>query len=274
MKKILCPTDFSNAGINGIAYAAKLSKKIGADLTLFNVVALTDLLPEEVLMGEQSNVVNAVKERLEVQSREVTRVFKISCYGDAETTLTSVSQVVAAKAQDFDLVVMGTNGVDDLAQFFMGSSTYQAIRKVNKPVIMVPEDIVYCEPEQIVYAYDYLGHHQLPLVQLISFMKLIKCRKLTILQIMEEPISKDAEEEIAQVQLENKNKYQDDADLTFKTTYASSTAEAIKTYMEKNQGDMLALCSEHRSFIASIFHKSVIKSITGSAHFPVFVFHA
>jgi nucleotide-binding universal stress UspA family protein len=273
MKKILCPTDFSDAALSGIAYAAKLAKKIDADLTLFNVVALTDLLPEEVLMGEQANT-HVAKARLEVQSQEVSKVFKVSCYGETETSTSSMSQVIGSKAQGFDLLVMGTNGADDLAQFFLGSKTYRAIKKVGIPTIMVPEKTVYSDPKRIVYAYDHWRHDHLPLTQLISFLKLIGCSDLTVLQVMEESVSQNAEEELRQSQFAIQRLYQEDVNLKFDIVHAASTIEAINGYINKAQTDLLALCSEHQGFGSSLFHKSVIKAITGTANFPVLVFHA
>lgn len=273
MRRILCPTDFSDASTSGIAYAAKLAKKLGAELTLFNVVALTHLLPEEMLMGEKVNV-DPVKARLETQSMEVAQVFKISCSSEAQSTISSVTDVIASKALGFDLVVMGTNGIDEFSQFILGSKTYQAMRKLQKPIIMVPQDTLYCEPEAILYAYDYWKNKDVPLAQILSFSKLVECRNIIVLLVMEEPISAEAEEELAQYQFSLKKLYQAEINLTFETIFSTNTIEAIDTYMKENENYLLALYSEHHSFAASWFHKSIIKSIAGSAHFPVLVFHS
>jgi nucleotide-binding universal stress UspA family protein len=272
MKRILCPTDFSDAALSGIAYAAKLAKKIGADITLFNVVALTDLFPEEVLIGEQANT-DAAKARLETQSREVSRVFKVSCFGEAEATASSVSQVIATKASDFDLVVMGTNGIDDLSQFLLGSKTYRAIRKAAIPAIIVPEQTIYSDINELVYAYDYWRNNKLPITQIISFTKLTGCN-LTILQVMEKSISREAEAELRLSQQAIQNLYSEDVNLKFETIHADSIIDGINTYMKENQADMLGLCSEHHGFLSSLFHKSVLKSIAGSANYPILVFHS
>jgi nucleotide-binding universal stress UspA family protein len=272
MKKILCPTDFSDVALSGTAYAAKLAKKIGADLTLFNVVALTDLFPEEVLMGEQANTESA-KIRLDAQCREVTRVFKISCYGETETAALSVSQVIAAKASEFDLMVMGTNGVDDLAQFLRGSHSYRAVQKSTKPVILVPEHALYTDISRIVYAYDYWGHGQFPIRQLLSFAEMVGC-SITVLLIREQLPNADTDAALQRTQEMIQNLYKDDASLKFETIYTDETIEGLNSYMHQSSADILALCSEHHNFLRNLFHKSVIKSITGMANFPVMVFHS
>jgi hypothetical protein len=45
MKKILCPTDFSETAHNAIAYAAKLAKATNCELTLLNVQSMFDFTP-------------------------------------------------------------------------------------------------------------------------------------------------------------------------------------------------------------------------------------
>lgn len=38
IKKILCPTDFSEASLTGIEYASKLAQALNAQITLINIV--------------------------------------------------------------------------------------------------------------------------------------------------------------------------------------------------------------------------------------------
>ena len=67
MKKILCPTDFSDTALNGIVYAAKFAHHIGATLTLFNVQSLFNINPLDVVQGKIVRV-NTYKELLEKQT--------------------------------------------------------------------------------------------------------------------------------------------------------------------------------------------------------------
>jgi nucleotide-binding universal stress UspA family protein len=272
MKKILCPTNFSETSSNGISYAAKLAKKIGAELILFNVRSMTDVSPEELLLGERVNFQSA-KDQLEKVCDEVTKVFKVSCYADVETSILSRTKIISGKAEKFDLVVMGTNGADSFGQYFLGSDTYNIIKNLNVPAIAVPSGCVYSDIVNIVYAYDHWRSNSLPLVQLIGWTKILGS-KLCVLQVMEESVSLRADAELAGLQQATLNLYKGDVDMRFETIHAPSVSEGINNYMQNSKADLLALCSEHHGFIGSLFHKSVLKAISGKPRFPVFVFHA
>lgn len=272
MKKILCPTDFSDAAQGAVSYAAKLAHVTGSDLTLLHVQSLFDLTPVELLRGPEM-VMAGIGERLEAQSREVARTFKISCYADVESSFSKLSNIINSKGRNFDLIVMGSDGPDDLYQFFAGSNTYNAIKNTDVPVMVIPAGYVYSEINKIVYAFDYLRERNLPLASLIPWLKALHCH-LTILQVMEEAYSKEAEDDLKELQFIIRTLYGDDLNFSYDTIWSSDVAQSIDSYILRNQPDVLALCSVHRNLVERIFHKSVIKHISAICSYPVFVFHA
>lgn len=271
MKKILCPTDFSETAQNGIVYAAKFAHHIGATLTLFNVQSLFNINPLDVVQGKMLRM-NAYKELLEKQSYEISITFKISCYAEVQPTSTSLAKTIADKANGYDLIIMGTNGADDLFQFLSGSHTYNAVLKTNVPAILIHSGCMYSEIKNIVYAFDYLRERTLPVQQLLPMISILKA-KLTVLQIMEEAHSIELDEYLKELQEILHNEYDDAIELSFDTLRSSSVSSSIDDYIKKNQPDALAVCTVQRNFIQSLFHKSVIKSLSSISEYPVFVFH-
>jgi hypothetical protein len=75
MKKILCPTDFSEAAHSGIAYAAKFAKVIDAEITLFNVQSRFDISVDD-LFKSRSEKLLLINEQLELQSRRFQKHLK------------------------------------------------------------------------------------------------------------------------------------------------------------------------------------------------------
>lgn len=271
MKRILCPTDFSDTAHNAIAYAAKLAQSISGELTLLNVQSMFDFTPVEIIQGKQATVAG-IAQQLEAQSREVTKVFKISCYAEVESSFGKLSTVIHDKAKGYDLIVMGTDGPDDLYQFFGGSNAYNAIVKSETPLLLIPAGYTYSEIDKMVYAYDYLRERNLPLSRLVPFIKATNC-KLTVLQVMEEAYSKDAEDDLKELQLIVRGLYGSGLNYEYETIRSSEVAQSINSYIHRTQPDVLALCSVHRNLIQSIFHKSIIKNISAVSSYPVFVFH-
>ncbi|MBT1686468.1 universal stress protein [Dawidia soli] len=271
MKTILCPTDFSDASNNAIAYAAKLAQKFEASLTLLQVQSAFELSPAEMIRGRETSTTRTWH-ALEAQSREVTRAFKISCYAEATSAPEKLSAAIHDQAERFDLIVMGSNGPDDLYQLLFGSNTYNAILKSNKPVIVVPAGLGYSAIRSMVYAFDYLRNRTLPLTHLVPLVQKLSCR-LTVLQVMEDAYSQDAEEELKELQyIIDTYHHRDLKEIKYDTVRDADIAQAINRYMLKNMPDALALCSEHHSLAGRIFHKSVIKQITAICNYPVIIF--
>lgn len=271
MKKIICPTDFSETAQNGIVYAAKFAHHIGAQLTLFNVQSLFNITPLDVVQGKMQRV-SAYKDLLEEQSYEISSTFKISCYAEVQPTSTSLAKTIAEKATEYDLIIMGTNGADDLFQFLAGSHTYNAVLKTNVPAILIHNGCMYSEIKNIVYAFDYLRERKLPVKQLLPFISMLKAQ-LTVLQIMEEAYSKELDEYLKELQEILQNEYEGSIELQFDTIRSSTIATSIDSYIKNKQPDALAVCTVNRNFIQTLFHKSVIKNLSSISEYPVFVFH-
>jgi nucleotide-binding universal stress UspA family protein len=271
MKKILCPTDFSATGNNAITYAAKLAQITHCDLTLLNVQSMFDYAPVEFVTGREFTL-KATAERLQAQCREVSSVFKIPCTAEVEPTYNKLSTVISEKSHHYDLIVMGSNGPDDLYQFFLGTNTYHALSKTTTPVLLIPDGALFSDIKKMVYAFDYLRERKLPIAPLLEFTRTLNCQ-LTVLQVMEEAYSKKAEEEMQELQFILKTRIDHDTPIRFDTIRSADVAKSINSYILRNEPDALALCAQHRSVIETLFHKSIIKDVTAICSYPVFVFH-
>ena len=238
-------------------------------LTLLNVqpAAISLNNPDKKL------VVDAVTERLDQLQKEVQQFFKISCTAEVVLSGSLLSDAIAQYATGFSLVVMGTEGVKDIMEFFTGSKTYNAIHKSKIPFILVPSDCIYSEIKNIVYAFNYLEQRDLPLKQLLPWIKSLQC-SLTVLQVNENAVSQDVNEEMKELQYIISEKWKGEMiDIHFDTIESSEIAPSLNSYVLRNESDILALCTVHRNFIQQVFHKSVIKVISGISSYPVLVFH-
>ncbi|SKC83556.1 universal stress protein [Ohtaekwangia koreensis] len=272
IKNILCPTDFSPAAQNAIAYAAKLAQIVQGDLTLLHVQSVFDFTPASLVSGKKILLTNAV-EQLETQCTEVSRAFKISCYPEVESSASKLSTVIHEKAKNFDIIVMGTDGADDWYQFFGGSNTYNAIARSETPLLLIPSGYIFSEIKTMVYAFDYLKERHLPITHLLPIVKALNC-KLTILQVIEEAYSQDVEDDLKELQYIIGNFYGEDLHFDYSTIRSNDVAQAINSYIVRNQPDSLVLCSVHRNIIQRLFHNSLIKKITAFCNYPLFVIHS
>lgn len=269
MKKILCPTDFSETADEAIVYAAKLCKKIGAELTLLNVQSVLSLSPVEVIKGKFL-ATEPIRERLEDQSYQVMSVFKIPCLTEVEPSNSSLGDIIANRAKDFDLIVMGTDGADDYSQFFFGSNSYKVARASSVPVLLIPRGCAVGDISNLVFAFDYEGERKLPMEQVTEWAKLLKVR-ITVLQVKDHYTP---EVELKSKEIEEGNKkYKESLSIDFETIYSDEVINSINGYVLQNKSDALALCSINHGVINALFHKSVIKALSSRVNYPLFVFH-
>lgn len=268
MKKILCPTDFSPVATNAVAYAARLAKQLDGQLHLFHAGLLSDLSPDDIVLGLGVSIAQYEK-RMEEECLEITRVFKVSCYAEPITAGQSLASHISQAASDFDFLVMGTNGEDTLIQKLGGSNTYNTIRKAGIPVIVIPESCTFSTVTHIAYAFDLWRKTNVPMQAVKNLAALLKC-KITIVQVME-AYSRDAEKEIAATQEIIKELHGKSIELSFQTLYNDTVPDALSEFMAKGQTDMLAVCYEEGG-IGRLFFPGIVRQLSRNATYPIFVF--
>lgn len=137
-KKILVPVDGSENSFRSLEHAAQLAQITGARLTLFHVIAPlpasiqryahANYLIKEVQDFGQEIIENA-KESIAVYNLEVETGM---IYGDPAHEI-----IHKAKEEDFDLIVIGSRGLNPLTSIIMGSVSSRVARQANCPVLVV-----------------------------------------------------------------------------------------------------------------------------------------
>ena len=276
IKKIVCPTDFSDASINAIEYASKLAQVFEAELLFVNVQRIMQVvaavsLGEGIGSSAKENALLASK-RLSEISAEANKMFNISTNYEVDITTKSLVQMLSSNEADKTLIVMGTNGVDDMFQYFFGTDTYQVIKKTNCPVLVVPENATFGSIGKIVFAWDYSTKSKFSFSLLNDFMKAFD-PQFVFLHVSRNhtEISKDVfkalSDEIVTVLGENKK-------VEFKQLFSDKIPDSINSYMSKSKADMLAITFYDRGLIGNVFHGNVAKELSETANYPILVLHA
>jgi nucleotide-binding universal stress UspA family protein len=271
MKKILCPTDFSDTANNAISYAAKFAQWMDAEITLFNVQSLFELSPGELLEKDLPEVQWA-REMLEDQARTVESECKISCQTMVSVSDFSLSSMISEKAKEYDLIIMGTGGPDDLNQFFFGTHTYKVFQKAKVPIILVPETVQFAVLNRIVYAYDFLHHGIPPVTQFQHIMKNYQ-GELNFLQLSHESPDEDDQQKMLNNEKIIKEGMPSSLDISFDLRVTDDFFEALQKYLLTSDADLLVLGTHSYTLTEKLFHKSLAKRIFMDFLYPVFVVH-
>jgi nucleotide-binding universal stress UspA family protein len=143
IKKILCPTDFSETSKKALNYAIELTKAFNAELEILHVQldeaqVVAFYLPEATI--------NNVKKELEESTKQQLEDFCNNLRHDLEQInytkkiikgVPHIEIIQEAKATNADLIVIGTHGRSGFEHVLFGSTTEKVIRKSPCPVLSV-----------------------------------------------------------------------------------------------------------------------------------------
>jgi len=142
IKKILSPTDFSEASRNAMREAADLATRYQADLLLVHVVrALPALPPNPNFVFEVPEYERALHADAERQLKALTadlsgtgvRLQSIVGHGDAGAEIVRV-----AEAEAVGLIVIATHGTTGWQRVLLGSVAEKVVRLAHCPVLTIP----------------------------------------------------------------------------------------------------------------------------------------
>jgi len=143
VKRILCPTDFSEPSSKAIKAAAEIAAAAKAELLLMHVVAPVPALdgpsgaPAFDLAGYQDELVRSAQRALEERRRhrvpESVRSRAIVAIGDAAHEVTRL-----AAEEDVDLIVIATHGRTGWRERLFGSVAAKVVRLAACPVLTIP----------------------------------------------------------------------------------------------------------------------------------------
>jgi len=143
IRKILAPTDGSEASLAGVRYALELAQRKKAEVILFNVADMMEGIPYPAGVDTKFKTPQDVL----AEHEKKTRAFLTSHFPDLApqaniqiaTDLGVPHQRIVEKADEagVDLIVMSTHGRSGVGRLFLGSITEQVVRRAVCPVLTI-----------------------------------------------------------------------------------------------------------------------------------------
>lgn len=134
IRRILVPTDFSDAADQALRYAIDLASKLGAEVHLVHAWQLSAYASpsSDLAKGMErdlSNDLSALAQRYGAHGVVIHRSLRMG--------VPYVEITAAAKDLQCDLVVIGTTGKTGLEHFLLGSVAERIVRTSEVPVLTV-----------------------------------------------------------------------------------------------------------------------------------------
>ncbi|MGC2108159.1 MAG: universal stress protein [Candidatus Korobacteraceae bacterium] len=141
-KKIVCPTDFSEAASAAVQHARELAAHFGSELVLVNVVPVVPALPNDpnwvlkIPEYEASLHADATQNLRELAASIEAKgvcVRTVVGHGDAASEIVRIAQDEGA-----DMIVIATHGHTGWRHVAFGSVAEKVVRRAQCPVLTYP----------------------------------------------------------------------------------------------------------------------------------------
>jgi nucleotide-binding universal stress UspA family protein len=157
MKTILVPVDFSKHSENALVMASAFAKAYNAEIILLHMMGLADTFVSQGqdkkqeegmyhmrLARQQFKTFLEKKELKGIKVREMVQSYKV---------FEDISDF--AVEQKVDLIIMGSHGVTNLRDKFVGSNTERVVQTADIPVLVIKGEVKPVVPKSIVFASDF-----------------------------------------------------------------------------------------------------------------------
>lgn len=265
MRRIVSPTDFSDAAYNANVYAAQVAKYIDAQLVLVHVMHVP-----AIDVNSTANVLDSLMEAqrksTQIQLDAVAEMLKEQLGVEATTRsdfgLAPDIIVDLAKDEDATMVIMGTSGSSNMIEQLLGTVSYGVVKRCPMPILVVPRNSTFEGMDHIAFAND----HTEDVGEQLNFIReLIGTTERPVDIVSVEP-GKDQgyyEEECVC----------DEDGIREICVWSDEVGHGIIAYANKHKMHWVAVKRHHRTFFENLFHHSTTKEMLHTSAIPVLVFN-
>jgi len=269
IERINCPFDFTRTGSVGLNYAGMLAAALGARLTIFYVEP--SFSTEEPQLYEDLNDNNkGIRRLLKLEAETMKERYGIESDYAIDHSTDSIEVAVGSRSTDYDLIVMGTNGADNLYQQVFGVNTHHLLGLTRCPVLMIPQGYELRLPKQMVIVFDQETNSDFLLSQLERLSLPLNAYVRAL------PVENDGTAKVEhKIELLGEMlgiREQQEFKWDFEPIYADDVVSSFDQYIKDSATDILALSYHHRTLFEKLFNENVVKKISRIADYPVLVF--
>jgi nucleotide-binding universal stress UspA family protein len=254
---ILLPTDFSENALNAVRYVYSHFDRDKINVQLVHIIKEPHstsgvlLRLESILKKDAEKDMQLLLELIEYEfGVKPTYVIK---YGYLINIIERVASAFKA-----DLIIMGTQGENNLTTKLMGSVTESVIRTSQIPTLAIPNVSLNADIQEIVIATNKKEFDNQELIEnIFNGLKWTNTRinVLTILQKNTASVPKSIALNGLQIGV--------------KTVENESVVDGINVYLENNRVDLLALYHNRNSVLDYLFNRSITKTICAKIQIPI-----
>ena len=286
MKRILFPTDFSDAANNALGVAVSLAQSLNAKLfvlhSLNSVQQYVDIsltsAGDITMPGMQPEV---VMEAMKEQKKRVESEMELLVSGIKDKGFPVKSIIVDTELEqevndfteknEIDFIVMGTHGSSGLREAFIGTTAQKIVRKATIPVLTVNEKADNFKIKKIVCSSDFT---ESPINEQLLRIKNFADTFMSDLDLVYVNTPSYFEETSTVVQ--RMEEVIDQYGLTGSSINiynAFDIDEGIIAFAEQQSADVIAMVTHGYRGVKKLFSDNVTESVVNHSKIPVLTLH-
>jgi nucleotide-binding universal stress UspA family protein len=271
--KILCPTDFSECSLNAIEYAARLGEKFNAKLVLFHVLNRDDYQKLSPMDTDGKYQLEFIQEKLKNLQKAVLEESLMNGLKGCEIAIREgkiVNGVLDfAKEINADLIVAGTEGMNELRTNIIGSRASRLVEQSDRDIIIVPRKVFFKKPRKLVYASDYLEEDKLAIQKVVEMAGFFDS-EIDFVHISSSQKAIDKSLHMTMVDEIRPFVRYEKINYVLKA-YRDDLGLGLENYLQVAKVDMLVTLSKKKSFFDQIFTKNLSKKMSYFLNKPLWV---
>lgn len=272
MKNILVPTDFSKASHDAAVYAVSLAHQFGAKVHLLNAVIPPINIEASSIGYVMMTQDQIIRDNTKLMFEEIEALSKIHPVKmDSFVDQGYAIDLIRRKAEETksELIIMGMKGKGKSNSVF-GSTTTAVIRKMNLPVLTIPERATFSSINNITLASDY-DYDTTPekYMLLEDFLQKFNS-KIRVVNVSVKQSEMTPTEALGRLKAGYAfSGYQSE----FHTVSEETVEDGIEKFLAKYPTDLLVMLARSHSFFDRLFGKVHTKKMIYRTQKPLLVLH-
>lgn len=276
--KIVVATDYSRVAENAQRYAFQFAHEINAILYLLHIYEIpfssTPASANEFIDTKndyKSHELSALEHQRGAMFNEFNfneKEFLVECIVKSGKTGKQIRHEAADVRADF--IVVGTHGAGKFREAFLGSHTWDVIKKSGIPVIAVPEKFEFKPVKNIVFGSEF-REGEIPVVNYLVHLAKRLGATLTLLHIVDNKISKEQEDKLMRDFKEQVEKEITYHLVDYRVAHYDNVVDGLNDFCLRTNADLLAMSPERSSALKLAFNPtaSLTRKMTFHTHIPI-----
>jgi len=275
MKKILVPTDFSPNAARAIEYAVQIAKLNQATIYIIHACDNLDTLNMENVQPRREynkKITDEAFDNLEMIRRSIEETEQVLVNIQLYSGPVNDTILLAAQEHNADLLIMGTLGISGIKEAIFGSKTAAVISNTTVPALAIPLEYDWSPPLKFLLAINHFDEVSDILNPVFDLAKTFKAEvRLAVFTDEDNIVSSNYLTDARDIKFAEDNLRKKYSDLVINAEHLTGRhfEESINEFIESNQIDLLAMMTHKRSFIGSIFKRSITRKMSYHSKVPI-----